>query len=114
MTCSQLLNHLLNGSLIKMREVKPPPMPLPLDYNINARCEFHTREPGHSVDNYKAFMFKVQDLLDFKAISLAPAGPTFNNNPMLPYVDHPVNRIQESAEFNLISKVDMLKTPLFV
>lgn len=112
MSCSQLLNHILNGSLIKLREAKPPSSPLPPGYDANARCEFHIGAPVHTIDNCKAFLDKFQDLLDSKAISSAPAGPNVNNNLMPPHAGHPVNMIQESAEVDCISKVDMIKTLL--
>ncbi|XP_050891021.1 uncharacterized protein LOC127096503 [Lathyrus oleraceus] len=112
MSCSQLLNHLLNSSLIKLGGARPPPSPLPTGYDANVRCEFYTGAPDHTIDNCKAFRYKVQDLLDSNAISFAPAGPNVNNNPMPPHVRHPMNMIQESAVVDRISKVDMIKTPL--
>lgn len=92
----------------------PPSTPLSPGYDVNAHCEFHTGEPSHSIDDYKAFRFKVQDLIDYKAILFSLVGPNINKNPMSPNVDHPVNMIQESAELNLLLKVDMLKSPLLV
>lgn len=112
MSCSRLLNHLLNGSLIKLREVRPPPSPLLPGYDVNTRCEFHTGEPGHTIDNCKAFWYKVEDLIDSKAISFVHVAPNVNNNPMPPHVGHPVNMIQESVVVDRISKVDMIKTLL--
>ncbi|XP_050896696.1 uncharacterized protein LOC127103487 [Lathyrus oleraceus] len=112
MSCCQLLNHLLNCSLIKLREARPQPSPLPPGYDANARCEFHTRAPGHTLDNCKELRYKVQDLLDSKTISFVPARPNVNNDPMPPHAGHPVNMIQESAVVDRISKVDMIKTPL--
>lgn len=102
----------MNGSLIKLREAKPLPSLLPPGYDANSRCEFHTGAPGHTIDNCKAFRYKVQDLPDSKAISFAPAGPNVSNNPMPPHAGHPLNMIQESAVVDRISKVDMIKTPL--
>lgn len=112
MSCSQLLNRLLNSSLVKLREARPPPTPLPPIYDTNAHCELHTGAPGHTIDNFKAFRYKVQDLIDSKANSFTPAGPNVNNNLMPPHTGHPVNVIQESTKVNRISKVDMIKTPL--
>ncbi|XP_050908890.1 uncharacterized protein LOC127122628 [Lathyrus oleraceus] len=37
------------------KEAKPPPSPLPPGYGVNARCEFHTGAPSHTLDNCKAF-----------------------------------------------------------
>ncbi|XP_050889673.1 uncharacterized protein LOC127094961 [Lathyrus oleraceus] len=95
-----------------VQEARPPPSPLPPGYDANVHCEFHTRAPSHTIDNCKAFQYKVQDLLDSKAISFAPTGPNVNNNRMPPQAGHPVNMIQESAVVDHISKVDMIKTPL--
>lgn len=92
----------------------PPSTPLPLDYDSNAFCKFHTRAPGHTIDNYKAFRYKVQDLLNSKAISFTHAAPNINNNRMPPYAIHLANMVQESAQFNRVSKVDMIKTHLLV
>lgn len=110
MTCNQLLNHLLNGYLIKLREVRPPLMPLPPCYDINAWCELHTGAPGHSIDNRKTFRLKVQYLFDSKSILSGPTGPNVNNNMMPLHAIHPINMIQEYVEFNRISEVDMLNT----
>lgn len=104
----------LNGSLIRLRESRPPPTSLPPGNDVNAYSEFHTRAPSHFIDNYKAFNFNVQDLLDSKVISFAPTGPNVNNNPMPPHVGHSVNMIEESIKHNLISNVDMMKTHLLV
>lgn len=114
MSCSQLLYHPLNGSLVKLRESRHPPTPLPSGYDINAHCEFHTGAPSHNIDNYNAFRYKVQDLLDSKAISFTSAGHNVNNNSMPPHVVHPANMIQESPEVNRISKVNMIKNSLLV
>lgn len=90
----------------------PPPMLFLSGCDINVYYEFHTEAPGHSIDNCKAFRFKVQYLFDSKTITFSPVGPNVNNNPMSPHANHPINMIEESVENNLISKVDMFKTHL--
>ena len=43
----------------------------PAHYDENARCEFHSEAPGHSVEGCRAFKHVVQDMVDSKIISLA-------------------------------------------
>ncbi|XP_050919740.1 uncharacterized protein LOC127137311 [Lathyrus oleraceus] len=64
------------------RELRPPPTPLPQGYDANVRCEFHSGELGHTIENCRALKHKVQDLIDSKAISFAPAVANIANNPM--------------------------------
>lgn len=52
-----------------------------MGYDDNARCEFHSGDPGHTIENCKALKHKVHDLIDSKAISFAPNSPNANNNP---------------------------------
>lgn len=111
---SQLLAHLLRGSLIQLRELGTPPNPLPPGYDANARCEFHSSAPGHNVENFKALKHKVQDLIDSKAISFAPNGPNINNNPMPPHVSPSVGMVEESREYSTMVDVDKVKTSLTV
>lgn len=59
MLYSGLLLYLLRGSLVQLRELGPPIAVFPPNYDVNARCEFHSRAPGHSVENYKALKYKV-------------------------------------------------------
>ena len=66
---SQLLARLLQGSLIQLRNVTPVPYPIPPDYDMNARCEYHSRTFGHTIDNCNVFKHKVQNLIDSKVIT---------------------------------------------
>lgn len=70
--------------MVKLRELSPP-IVLPPEYDANAHCEFHSGAPGHTIENCKALKFKVQDLIDVKAIMLMPNGPNINNNHMAPH-----------------------------
>ncbi|XP_058784515.1 uncharacterized protein LOC131659326 [Vicia villosa] len=87
MPYAQLLPQLLAGQLVQLREMGPPPSPLPLGYDANARCEFHSGAPGYTIEKCRALKYKVQDLLDDKIISFAPTGPNVQNNPMPPYAE---------------------------
>lgn len=112
MPCSHLLPYLLCGSLVQLRELGPPPTVLPPDYDANARCEFHSRAPGHSGENCKVLKYKVQELIESKAITLARNGLNVNNNLMPPYKKPMVNMMEVEEGRKLLSRVDELKTLL--
>ena len=60
---------------------------LPHNYDANARCEFHFGGVGHTVENCLALKYKVEDLLDTKAIQFDPLPePNIIQNLMLPHV----------------------------
>ncbi|XP_050915899.1 uncharacterized protein LOC127130992 [Lathyrus oleraceus] len=112
MPYSHILPYLLRGSLVQLRELGHPPAVLPPGYDANTRCEFHFGAPGHSIENYKALKYKVQDLIDSKAITFSPKGPNVNNNPMPPHNNASVNMMEADNGRRLMSCVDKLKTPL--
>ncbi|XP_050919544.1 uncharacterized protein LOC127137099 [Lathyrus oleraceus] len=112
MPYSHILPYLLRESLVQLRELGPPPAVLPPGYDANARCEFYYGAPGHSIDNCKALKYKVQDLIDSKAIMFTPKGPNVNNNPMPPHNNAAVNMMEADNGRRLMSCVDELKTPL--
>src|SRR4051812_42271564 len=78
MTYSQLLSHLINESLVELREAKPPPTSIPQGYDLNAKCEYHSGASGHSTEDCNILKHKVQDLIDSKAISFTPNGLHIN------------------------------------
>lgn len=51
--------HFLNGSLVKLRDARPPPNPHPLGFDMNPICEFHSGAYGYTIKNYKVFRYKV-------------------------------------------------------
>lgn len=82
MSYSRLLPLLPNSLQVQLKEAKPSPTPLPPDYNINAKCEFHFGASGHSIENCNSFKYKVQDLINSKAIVFIPNDLNIPNNPM--------------------------------
>lgn len=94
MPYSHILPYILRGSLVKLRELGPPLVVLPPRYDVNARCEFHSGAPEHSIENCKALKYKVQDLIDSKAIMSAANGLNVNCNPMPPHHKMNVNMIE--------------------
>ncbi|KAI5430834.1 hypothetical protein KIW84_035096 [Lathyrus oleraceus] len=85
------------------------PMSLPVGYDANARCNFHSGAPGHNIEICKAFKHVVQDLIDLKAINFAPT-PNVVNNPMPQHGGANVNMLEGEAKS--IKDVLKLKTPL--
>ena len=81
-----------------------------MGYDANARCSFHSGAPGHNIENCKAFKHVVQDLIDSKAISLAPV-PNVVNNPMPQHGGANVNMLEGEAKS--VKDVLKLKTPLW-
>src|SRR3954468_4596831 len=70
---AQLLPRLLELQLIGLRDLATPEK-LPPNFDVNARCEFHSGAPGHDIENCKAMKHQVQDLIDSKVISFTPNG----------------------------------------
>ncbi|XP_050890917.1 uncharacterized protein LOC127096379 [Lathyrus oleraceus] len=112
MSYSHILPYLLQGSLVQLRELGPPPTVLPPNYDANARCEFHPSAPDHSIENYKALKYKVQDLINSKAITFASNGPNVNNNLMPPHNKSTINMVEFDNRRRFLSCVDELKTTL--
>ncbi|KAI5396065.1 hypothetical protein KIW84_062309 [Lathyrus oleraceus] len=73
MSYAQFLPNLQHLQLVQLRTLAPPVGRLLVGYDANARCNFHSGEPGHTIENCNAFKHVVQDLIDSKAINFAPA-----------------------------------------
>lgn len=82
--------------LVTLRNLPPLPEKLPVGYNANARCEFHSGGIGHDVENYLALKYKVQDLIDTKAIEFTPNnGPNVIQNLMPPHAGPSVRAVED-------------------
>lgn len=112
MSYIHIFPYLLRGSLVQLRELGPPPTILPPEYDANARFMFHFGAPRHSFENCKALKYKVQDLIDYKAITFTPNGPNVNNNNMPPHDKSNVNMVEFDNGMKVITFVNDLKTPL--
>lgn len=108
MPYSRLLPYLLHGSLVQLREVGPPQAVHPFGYDLNARYEFHYGEPGYSVENCKALKYKVQELIESKAITFTSNGPNVNNNPMSMHIKPTLSIVEEAKGKKLVSNMDKL------
>lgn len=97
---------------MQLRELGPPPAVLPPGYDANAQCEFHSGAPSHSVEKSKELKYKVQELIESKAITFAPNGLNMNNNPILTYNKPAVNMMEVEEERKMVPRMDELKTPM--
>ena len=68
MTLSQILPQLLKTNLVIPREAPKNPNTTSPKYNPNARCAFHSNNPGHNTDDCWSLKNKIQDLIDAKEI----------------------------------------------
>ncbi|KAI5421933.1 hypothetical protein KIW84_045399 [Lathyrus oleraceus] len=93
MSYALLLPNLQHLQLVQLRTLAPPVGRLPVGYDANARCNFHSGAPGHTIENCKAFKHVVQDLIDSKAINFAPA-PNVIKNPMSQHGRANVNMVE--------------------
>ena len=62
-SCTELFPKLLEKGLIepiRLSSLKPS---FPKWYKADARCDYHARNPGHSLENCTAFKYKVQELI---------------------------------------------------
>lgn len=97
---------------MQLRELRPPPTIILPGYYANTQREFHSGAPGHSIENYKALKYKVQDLIDSKAIMFVENGLNVNNNPMPTHNKLAINMVEIDEGRRLVSWVDELKTLL--
>ena len=63
MSLSQVLQRLLEVELILLRDPPRHPNTAFPEYNLNARCAYHSNSPGHDTDSCWALRNKIQDLV---------------------------------------------------
>ena len=64
MLLSQALQHLLRMNLITLIGPHPNPKTSSPNYNPDARCAYHSDNPGHDTNNCWALKYKIQDQID--------------------------------------------------
>ncbi|KAH7833831.1 hypothetical protein Vadar_010155 [Vaccinium darrowii] len=62
--------RLVVSGLIKPIPARPPPKILPPIYKPDAKCTFHSGQPGHDIESCWTLRYKVQDLIDAKVIEV--------------------------------------------
>ena len=81
MTYSQLLQPLIQNSLVVPKSLKPVPQPYPPGYDPNVQCGYHVGSEGHSTEDCNAFKAKVQQLIDNGYIAFQEGSLVVNVNP---------------------------------
>ena len=61
---TELLPILIQNYGISAIPARPRRPPYPKKYDVNAKCEYHGRVGGHSIENCTAFKYKVQSLIN--------------------------------------------------
>ena len=109
MTFTKVLPHLLRSNLATLKEApKNPNTTSPL-YNPNARCAYHSDNPGHDTNNCWALKSKLEDLIDAQEIEFeAPEKPNVMTAPM---PNHGVNVVDDDV---FVSSVEDISTPLMI
>ena len=77
-TYTELLPKLIDDGLIIPVHLVPLKPPFSRWYNINVRCDYHARIPGHSIEDCNTFKYKVQNLIKVGKLKIGesnrPAG----------------------------------------
>ncbi len=77
MPLEKVLEKLKNRGLLKPLDPRPPPSPLPKNYNENEYCKFHQTK-GHQTNCCFRLKHEIQDLIDRGVINFST--PTNNPN----------------------------------
>ncbi|KAJ9186810.1 hypothetical protein P3X46_002342 [Hevea brasiliensis] len=78
---SKVFKRLKAWGLLQPLAPRPPPNPLPPNYNANLYCQFHQTH-GHNTDRCFRLKHEVQDLIDAKKIADPKNRPNTCTNPM--------------------------------
>ena len=72
MSLSQALQHMLRMNLIMLIGPHPNPKTSSPKYNPDARCAYHSGNPGHDTNDCWALKYKIQNMIDAKEIEFGP------------------------------------------
>ncbi|XP_019416491.1 PREDICTED: uncharacterized protein LOC109327789 [Lupinus angustifolius] len=111
MTYTDLFAYLQRQGMITHVPGRIPKNPGPW-YNENITCVYHSRAPGHLVEDCRAFKFKVRDLINAKRIDFRETRPNITGNPLPNHENQEVNAIEASEEVTIIGKVEDVKIPM--
>ncbi|XP_019459953.1 PREDICTED: uncharacterized protein LOC109359712 [Lupinus angustifolius] len=111
MTYTDLFAYLQRQGMITLILGRIPKNPRPW-YNENVTCAYHSIVPRHLVEDYRAFKFKVQDLINAKRIDFRETRPNITGNPLPNHENQEVNAIEAKNEVAVIDKVEDVKMPM--
>lgn len=81
-----------------------PVGPKPVDinskfYRPDQRCAYHSNNVGHDTEDCINLKHKIQDLIDQEVVSLQPAAPNVNTNPLPNHGGSNVNMIETDDDW---------------
>ena len=112
MTYAELLPDLVKNALVAICPAKTLQPPYPRYYDANAKCEYHSREVGHSIGNCRALKFKVQSLIDSGWLTFQEQKPNVDKNPLSGHSNATVNVVINEEELSLVRCVNEMKKPM--
>jgi len=112
MTYTDLLPTLLQRAMVAICPMKPLQPPYPKFYDSNARCDYHGGAVGHSIENCRAFKFKVQSLIDSGWLTFQENKPNVEKNPLSGRAGPSTNAVISEEGQGLIRSVENMKSSL--
>ena len=68
-------------------------------YNENARCNYHSGNRGHSIEDRTSLKQRVHDLIKVRALTFKDEDvPNVNGNPLLDHQRPKINAMESSLE----------------
>ena len=108
MTYTELYPKLVQlGSLVPM-DIPPMQPPYPRWYNTNVRCDYHSRNRGHSTEDCITLKRRVHDLIKARALTFDDKNiPDVNRNRLPDHQRPKVNAVESDPEL-LVKKDDRI------
>jgi hypothetical protein len=105
------LPYVIHNKMVTPRTLKPMTAPFPAWYKQGSTYEYHSRAEL-TIDNCKAFKYKVQELIDQKLLTFKEVGPNVKCNPLPGH--YGANVYHASSAEGLIREVSDIQTPLAI
>ncbi|RDY08028.1 hypothetical protein CR513_07784, partial [Mucuna pruriens] len=98
MSYTALLPKLLQKNVIAVLPLEPLEPPYPRSYDPNAKCEYHARAMGHSIERCWSFKHKVQDLIDAGWLGFEENEPNVSTNPLPAHGGQSINALSHEIQ----------------
>jgi len=112
MTYSELLPDLVKNALVAICLAKTLQPPYSRFYDANAKCEYHSGEVSHSIENCRPLKFKVQSLIDSGWLTFQEQKPNVDKNPLSGHANATVNVVMEEEKPSWVRSVNEMKKPM--
>jgi len=88
--------------------MKPIQPPYPMNYDANAKCNYHCGTISHSTERCFASKHKVQSLIDFGWICFQEDKSNVEANPLAGHASSSANAVIEGEGHGLVREVDRI------